>query len=148
MGRDPRARRRSTSGSSTRLHRASRCVSFFRKSKPPEVRDAGRSAVAYMGFAKSYLISIVNVFGVIDWNLPIFKYNLDVVPVRDLHRRLDGALGPPLLRPDLRLRRADAVDGRRRCPSRLRCEPPLRLEQRAAWIKYAAARRRRRCTSS
>ena len=47
-----------------------------------------------MGFGKSFLISIVNVFGVIDWNLPIFKYNLTLVHVRGLHRRVDGVVGP------------------------------------------------------
>ena len=29
-----------------------------------------------MGFAKSYLISITNIFSVLDWNWPIVKYNL------------------------------------------------------------------------
>ena len=29
-----------------------------------------------MGFAKSYLISVTNLFSVMDWNLPIFKYSL------------------------------------------------------------------------
>lgn len=34
------------------------------------------AAVGYMGFAKSYLISITNIFSVLDWNLPVVKYNL------------------------------------------------------------------------
>ena len=33
-------------------------------------------AIGYMGFAKSYLISITNIFSVIDWNWPVVKYNL------------------------------------------------------------------------
>ena len=34
------------------------------------------AAVAYLGFYKSQLISIVNVFGLLGGNLPIFRYNL------------------------------------------------------------------------
>lgn len=33
-------------------------------------------AVGYMGFAKSYLISVTNIFSIVDWNLPVVKYNL------------------------------------------------------------------------
>ena len=33
-------------------------------------------AIGYMGFAKSYLISITNIFSVLDWNWPVPKYNL------------------------------------------------------------------------
>ena len=33
-------------------------------------------AIGYMGFAKSYLISITNIFSVLDWNWPVVKYNL------------------------------------------------------------------------
>lgn len=33
-------------------------------------------AIGYMGFAKSYLISITNIFSALDWNWPVFKYNL------------------------------------------------------------------------
>ena len=50
-------------------------VSFFRKSVRLKL-VALVAAVLYLGFAKSFLISIVNVFGVVDFNLPIFKYNL------------------------------------------------------------------------
>ena len=37
-----------------------------------------------------------------------------LVPVRRVHARVDGAVGPALLRPDLRVWRADAADGPRR----------------------------------
>jgi polyferredoxin len=50
-------------------------VSFRRKSIPLKYVTLV-AAVAYLGFGKSYLISITNVFSVIDWNLPIVKYNL------------------------------------------------------------------------
>ena len=33
-------------------------------------------AIGYMGFAKSYLISITNIFSVIDWNWPVPRYNI------------------------------------------------------------------------
>ena len=86
-------------------------------------------------FGKSFLISIVNVFGVIDWNLPIFKYNLTwylfatfTVASTVLWGRFYcgricafGALTQLM----------DAV-----LPAKLRYDVPLRIERRAAWIKY------------
>lgn len=50
-------------------------VSFKRKSVPLKFVTFA-AANSYMGFAKSYLISITNIFSVLDWNWPIFKYNL------------------------------------------------------------------------
>ena len=50
-------------------------VSFKRKSVPLKFVTFA-AAIGYMGFAKSYLISITNIFSVIDWNWPVFKYNL------------------------------------------------------------------------
>jgi NosR/NirI family transcriptional regulator, nitrous oxide reductase regulator len=50
-------------------------VSFRRRSVPLKYVTL-LAAVAYMGFAKSHLISITNIFSVVDWNLPVFKYNL------------------------------------------------------------------------
>ncbi|MEO8683038.1 MAG: 4Fe-4S binding protein, partial [Vicinamibacterales bacterium] len=50
-------------------------VSFKRKSVPLKYATFA-AAIGYMGFSKSYLISITNVFSVLDWNWPIFKYNL------------------------------------------------------------------------
>ena len=50
-------------------------VSFRRKSVPLKFVTFA-AAIGYMGFAKSYLISITNIFSVIDWNLPVVKYNL------------------------------------------------------------------------
>ena len=50
-------------------------VSFFRKSvKLKYVTFA--VCVVYLGFMKSQLISIVNVFALLDWNLPVFRYSL------------------------------------------------------------------------
>jgi polyferredoxin len=50
-------------------------ISFRRKSIPLKYATLV-AAIGYMGFAKSYLISITNIFALMDWNLPIFKYSL------------------------------------------------------------------------
>ena len=110
-------------------------VSFFRKSVRLKYA-ALVFAVAYMGFWKSHLISIVDVFGVLDRSLPIVRYNLVyyvfgvfVIVSTVLWGRLYcgricafGALTQLL----------DAI-----VPKRLRIEPPPALERRAALIKYA-----------
>jgi len=93
------------------------------------------AAVAYMGFSKSHLISVVDLFGVIDRNLPIAKYNIAyyalgvfVIASTVLWGRVYcgricafGALTQLM----------DAI-----LPKRLRVEPPAFIERRAAWIKY------------
>jgi polyferredoxin len=50
-------------------------VSFFRKSVRLKYLTLV-IAVAYLGIAKSQLISIVNIFGLFGGNLPVFRYNL------------------------------------------------------------------------
>ena len=50
-------------------------VSFFRKSERLKLVTLA-AAVVYLGFYKSQLISIVNVFGLVGGNLPLFRYNL------------------------------------------------------------------------
>jgi len=109
-------------------------VSFFRKSVRLKY-IALIAAVGYMGFVKSRLVSIVDIFALADLNLPIVKYNLAwyalsifVVASTILWGRLYcgrvcafGALTQLM----------DAV-----VPARLKVDVPLRLEQRAAWIKY------------
>ena len=50
-------------------------VSFFRKSIPLKYVTLVVS-VAYMGFYKSQLISVVNIFGVLVGNLPIFAHSM------------------------------------------------------------------------
>jgi len=50
-------------------------VSFFRKSRALKIVTF-IVAVGYLGFYKSQLISIVNVFGVIGGNLPLLRYSL------------------------------------------------------------------------
>jgi polyferredoxin len=93
------------------------------------------AAVAYLGFAKSQLISVTNIFSVIDGNLPVFKYNLAfyllaafTIVSTILWGRLYcgrvcafGALTQLM----------DAV-----LPDRWRVNIPRAIERRAAWIKF------------
>ena len=110
-------------------------TSFFRKSVPLKYLTLVAS-VAYLGTYKSQLLSIVNVFGVMSGNLPIFKYNLGwyffalfSVATTVLFGRLYcgrvcayGAL-TQLLDPIV--------------PARFRYDVPLRIERQASKIKYA-----------
>lgn len=50
-------------------------TSFFRKSDTLKIVTLV-TAVGYLGFYKSELLSIVNVFGLMGGNLPVFRYNL------------------------------------------------------------------------
>jgi NosR/NirI family nitrous oxide reductase transcriptional regulator len=109
-------------------------VSFFRKSVRLKYVTLA-VAVGYMGFVKSRLVSVVDLFALADLSLPIFKYNLAwyllslfVFGSTVLWGRLYcgrvcafGALTQLM----------DAI-----VPKKLRVEPPPALERRAAWIKY------------
>ncbi len=109
-------------------------VSFFRKSVRLKYATFVL-AVGYMGFSKSQLISIVDIFGVLDRNLPIAKYNIGyylfgvfVIASTVLWGRVYcgricafGAMTQLM----------DAV-----LPARLRIEPPARIERHASRIKY------------
>ena len=109
-------------------------VSFRRKSVTLKFATLA-FAVLYLGFAKSYLISITNIFSVLDWNLPVFKYNLawylfagfTVVSTVLWGRLYCGrvcAFGALTQLMDATL------------PSRLRVNVPRALERRAAWVKF------------
>ncbi len=109
-------------------------ISFFRKSVRLKYVTLV-AAVAYLGVYKSQLLSIVNVFGVMGGNLPLFKYNLGwylfavfSVVSTVLWGRLYcgricayGAL-TQLLDPIV--------------PARYRYDVPLRIERHANKIKY------------
>jgi len=109
-------------------------VGFFRKSEPLKWITMG-IAVVYLGFARSQLITIVNVFGLISWNLPVFKHNMTwylfaifTVVTTVLWGRLYcgrvcafGAMTQLL----------DKV-----VPAKLRFEVPRQLDRRASYIKY------------
>ncbi len=109
-------------------------VSFRRRSKPLKYVTLV-VAVVYLGFAKSQLISMTNIFSLIDGNLPVVKYNLAfyllagfTIVSTVLFGRLYcgrvcafGALTQLM----------DAV-----LPRRWRVNVPRGLERRAAWIKF------------
>ena len=109
-------------------------VSFFRKSAALKYVTLV-AAVAYLGFAKSQLISVVNVFSLVTGNLPVFRYSLAwylfagfTVVSTVLWGRLYcgricayGALTQLL----------DRI-----VPARLRLEVPPWLERNAAKVKY------------
>ena len=109
-------------------------TSFFLKHK--KLKYAALAvAVGYMGFYKSSLISVSDIFRLTDMSLPPFKYSLTwylfagfVVVSTILWGRLYcgricafGALTQLM----------DAV-----VPARLRVNIPAKIERRAAWIKY------------
>jgi NosR/NirI family transcriptional regulator, nitrous oxide reductase regulator len=109
-------------------------VSFFRKSRRLKY-VALVLAVGYMGFTKSSLISVSDIFRFTDMSLPPFKYSLTwylfagfVLVSTVLWGRLYcgricafGALTQLM----------DAI-----VPARWRVNIPAKIERRAAWIKY------------
>jgi NosR/NirI family transcriptional regulator, nitrous oxide reductase regulator len=109
-------------------------VSFFRKSKPLKYVTLV-AAVAFLGVWKSLLISIVNVFGLLGGNLPIFRPNLawyllavvTVVSTVLWGRVYCGRICAFGALTQL----VDAV-----MPNRWQWNVPRAIEKRAAWIKY------------
>lgn len=109
-------------------------ISFFRKSDVLKLVTLV-AAVGYLGFYKSQLISIVNVFGLAGGTLPLFRHNLAwyllaaiVVVSTVLWGRVYcgrvcafGAL-------------TQLID--RIVPAKWRVDVPRPLERRAAWVKY------------
>jgi polyferredoxin len=110
-------------------------VGFFRKSEVLKWITLG-VAVVYLGFVRSQLVSVVNIFGLTTFNLPVFRYNLGwyffaifTVVTTILWGRLYcgrvcafGALTQLM----------DKI-----VPARLRVEVPRRIERHASRIKYA-----------
>ena len=109
-------------------------VSFHRKSVRLKYVTLV-AAVAYMGFAKSYLISITNIFSVLEGNLPVFKYNLawylffgfTVVSTVLWGRFYCGRVCAYGAFTQL----MDAI-----LPAHWRVDVPKALEKRAGWIKF------------
>jgi len=109
-------------------------VSFRRKSVPLKYVTLV-AAVGYMGFTKSSLISITDVFRLVDWDMPVFRSSLvwylfagvtvasTVLWGRFYCGRVCafGALTQLM----------DAV-----LPARWRVEVPKSIEARASWIKF------------
>jgi polyferredoxin len=109
-------------------------VSFFRKSVRLKYVTLV-AAVAFLGVSKSLLISIVNVFGLLGGNLPIFRPNLawyllavvTVVSTVLWGRVYCGRICAFGAFTQL----VDAV-----VPDRWKWNVPRALERRAVWIKY------------
>jgi polyferredoxin len=110
-------------------------VSFFRKSVPLK-HATFAAAVIYLGFAKSQLISIVNIFALVDWSLPIFKYSLAwylLATFTVLSTVLWGRLYCGRICSFGALTQLmDSV-----VPPKWRYDVPLKIERRASLIKYA-----------
>jgi NosR/NirI family transcriptional regulator, nitrous oxide reductase regulator len=109
-------------------------VSFFRKSVRLKLVTFV-AAVAYMGFAKSRLVSVVDLFAVADLSLPIFKYTLPSYLLWVF------VLGSTVLWGRLYCGRICAFGALTQLmdtvvPKKLRVEVPAGVERRAAWIKY------------
>ncbi len=109
-------------------------VSFFKKSVRLKYITLAAS-VLFLGFYKSLLISIVNVFGLMGGNLPIFRYNLAwylLAAITMVSTVLWGrvycgricAFGAFTQLLDATL------------PARWRINIPRAIERRASWIKY------------
>ena len=109
-------------------------VSFFRKSVALKYVTLV-AAVVYLGFAKSQLISVVNVYGLLAGNLPVFRYNLA------WYLFAGFTLVTTVLWGRLYCGRVCAFGALtqlmdRVVPARLRREPPRWLERRAAAVKF------------
>jgi polyferredoxin len=109
-------------------------VGFFRKSVRLKYVTLAASVI-YLGLFRSQLISIVNVFGLITWNLPIFKYSLA------WYLFASFTLASTVLWGRLYCGRICAYGALTQLldtvvPAKLRREPPAWLEQRAAYVKY------------
>jgi len=110
-------------------------VGFFQKSVRLQLVTLA-SSVVYMGLYKSQLISIVNVYGLLSGNLPIFKYNL-------VFYLFGGfTLVSTVLWGRLYCGRICAFGAMtqlmdRIVPARLRFEVPKAFDRRAAYVKYA-----------
>jgi polyferredoxin len=110
-------------------------VSFLRKSIPLKYVTL-LAAVLYMGFYKSELLSIVNVFGLLAGNLPIFSHSMawyafavfTAVTTVVWGRLYCGRICAYGAFTQL----MDAV-----LPKKLRIDIPPAIEQRAGYIKYA-----------
>jgi len=109
-------------------------VSFFKKSVRLKYITLA-ATVAYLGVTKSTLISITDIFRVVDWDFPTFKYSITwylfagftVVSTVLWGRLYCGRICAFGAFTQL----MDAT-----VPKRFRMEPPAWLERRASFVKY------------
>jgi polyferredoxin len=109
-------------------------VSFFRKSERLKWITMG-VAVLYLGFYRSQLVSIVNIFALTEWNLPIVRYNLS------WYFFVLFTLITTILFGRLYCGRVCAFGAMTQLmdkvvPARWRLEIPAGIDRKANWIKY------------
>jgi polyferredoxin len=109
-------------------------VGFFRKSEPLKWITMA-VAVVYLGFSRSQLITITNIFALTTWNLPVFRHNLAWYAFAGF------TVVSTILWGRLYCGRVCAFGSLTQLmdkivPARLRVDLPRRLEERAAYIKY------------
>ena len=68
-------------------------------------------AVAYLGFVKASLVSVVDIFGAMRGTPAGMDGRAGLLPPHRVHAGLDGAVGAPVLRADLRVRGPHAAHG-------------------------------------
>jgi polyferredoxin len=109
-------------------------VGFFRKSVKLKYVTLALG-VAYMGFTKSQMFSITDIFRVVDFNFPAFKYSITwyiFVTFTIVSTVLWGRLYcGRICAFGAFTQLMDAT-----IPSRFRVEPPAWLERRAGFVKY------------
>jgi polyferredoxin len=111
-------------------------LSFYRKSTRLKYATLVL-AVAYMGFAKGNLVSVVHLFGLVDWSMPRLTNSLP------LYLLLLFTLVSTVLWGRLYCGRVCAFGALtqlmdRILPARFRVEPPAWLDARLVYLKYAA----------
>ena len=109
-------------------------VSFFRKSVPLKYATMAAS-VGYLGFVKSRLVSVVDMFAIADLSLPIFKYSLPTYLLWVF------TIGSTILWGRLYCGRICAFGALTQLmdpvvPRKMRVEIPVRIEKHANMIKY------------
>lgn len=109
-------------------------VGFFRKSERLKTVTLVAS-VAYFGVYRSQLLSIVNIFGLVSWNLPLVTFNLG------WYLFAGFSLVSTVLWGRLYCGRICAFGAMtqlldRIVPARLRFDVPRAVERRAAYVKY------------
>lgn len=109
-------------------------TSFFRKSRGLKLVTLA-ATIGYLGFTKSNLISIVDVFRVLRWDFPIFKHSIAWYLFSTF------TLVSTVLWGRLYCGRLCAFGAVTQLfdevvPPRLRFEIPMAIERRANWIKY------------
>jgi polyferredoxin len=110
-------------------------IGFFRKSEVLKWITMG-AAVVYLGFLRSQLITIVNIFGLTQLNLPVFRHNMT------WYLFAVFTLVTTILWGRIYCGRVCAFGSMTQLldkivPARLRYDVPKRIEQRANYIKYA-----------